>query len=257
MQAVQVRGLVLRSVDLRESDRLITVFTRERGVMTALARGARSLKSRQMSSTLPFCYSELTLYARGDKFWIKEASLIESFFHLRDTLEGLALAGYVAEAIGEIAIAEPDEELLRLALNTLYAIAGGLYPLPHIKAAFEMRAAAVAGFMPDVLSCDTCGERADNYYFDILGGHIQCYACHEQAAQTYQEPSSPTHAVCLLTEGARAALAYSIYSPLERLFSFRVAAGDQDSLTVAAESYLLNHLERSFPSLEFYKEVTR
>ena len=48
MTATEVKGLVIRTVDIKESDRLITIFTEEMGVVSALARGARSLKSRQM-----------------------------------------------------------------------------------------------------------------------------------------------------------------------------------------------------------------
>ena len=45
----EVRGLVIRTVDIKETDRLITIFTEEMGVVSALARGARSLKSRKNS----------------------------------------------------------------------------------------------------------------------------------------------------------------------------------------------------------------
>ena len=48
----EVKGLVIRTVDLKESDRLLTIFTEEMGAVTALARGARTLKSRKMSSTM-------------------------------------------------------------------------------------------------------------------------------------------------------------------------------------------------------------
>ena len=76
----EVRGLVIRTVDIKETDRLITIFTEEHGAVTALARGARSLKSRKMASTMQFCYGNFVLYGQSDKYWIKEAELIESFF---------------------------------------------------------------------------------------------------------------------------------------------------------------------------------
>ena len=59
---ITVRGLVIRTVDIKETDRLITIFTEERGALTALARGARSLKSRKMAATMQFCYSNFVLY---------------------------------------------------------------------------------------------------------------------------------------------------------------------------------------------------
>ena len=58
---VEVRGLVIRNVDIHESDRLITIFTEERGVLTAQAKSARSLKSRKLAATAPFCYASFQL----------------------------------------------------------------------------------------------------------------------------------------------------------------------------------------------------
>ena len=115
----ELRGLVIRTTDINESDRLITIFTEQRGVVTALAKGARALKSRKMASTMQFCYGDFVLVPRGDKYWIKETSLIESFFDIRSSLEGLALAGYVVEVLADVAVAEAERELLRLCLNLL------------------------------------------------------------------------------------------------------------------------------------------
>ena len=63
----EVKGLVIRTVDIKETDRLITIFTEEKGAITALARGARSLKSQKMAATMQFCYSNFILYEQGDK----------------------------------------------------------------------------------------------------------------------------------------------------------------------------------------------
>ena len=77
---IEVKGLVIRTVDIKETDRLITIFTEERGAITALAKGARSFKSRKMSSTMQFCYGSFILYGQADRYIVKEAELIESFF---------------------------------------------------------------------------------------------------------------------------------------------------------------------------------
>ena len=62
--------------------------------------------------------------------------------------------------------------------------------------------------------------------------------------------------LCLLTEAARAALFYVIRCPLEKILSFRLDNDeDMKSFSRAAETYLLNHLERSFKNLEFYKSL--
>ena len=132
MNLITVKGLVIKTVDIRESDRLITVFTEEMGIVTAMAKGARSLKSRQMSSTMQFCYSSFVLYRRDDNYWVREADLIESFFDIRRSIDGLALAAYIVEVLSDVAVAEADKDLLRLSLNSLYAIASGKYQLKKI-----------------------------------------------------------------------------------------------------------------------------
>ena len=92
----EVRGVVLRSVNLGESDRIITVYTKERGIISLMVKGARSLKNRNMAATQQFCYSDFVIGTRQDKLYLKESSLIESFFSLRSSIEGLALAQYIA-----------------------------------------------------------------------------------------------------------------------------------------------------------------
>ncbi len=258
MQSVNVKGLVIRTVDLREADRLCVIFTEEMGIVTAVARGARCLRSKQLCTAAQFCYCQFVLTRRGEYYWIKEADLIESFFDLRRSIDGLALASYICEVLSDVTVAEADRELLRLSLNSLYAIARDLYPLDKIKAVFELRAAAILGFLPDVLACRVCGKKTGEFVFDIMGGNIVCADCRRSGeAQDPYDDGHEAHIICLLSEGAKVALGYCVYSPLEKVFSFRLPPEDMALLCRAAEAYLLHHLERSFPTLDFYKEVKR
>lgn len=259
MSYVEVRGLVIKAVDYREADRIITVFTEEMGVVTATAKSARSLKSRKLSGTLQYCYSSFVLYKRGDYYYVKECELIESFFGIRHTVEGLALSSYIAEVLNEVTVAEQERDLLRLSLNSLYAISSGKYSLDKIKAAFEIRCASILGFMPDILGCSHCQERLGNFYFEIMDGTLCCFACHEKILEqgAWQDDPRDCRVVAILSEGAKLALEYCIYSPLEKIFSFRISDEDMQLFSKAAEDYIINQLERSFKSLDFYKEVKR
>lgn len=255
----EVRGLIIRTVDIKETDRLVTIFTEENGAMTALARGARSLKSRKLAATMQFCYGRYVLYKQGDKFWVKEAELLENFFDIRQSIEGLALANYICEVLSDVTVAEAEKDLLRLSLNSLYAISKGLYSFEKIKAAFEIRAVSILGFMPGVLTCHQCDERGGDFFFDIMGGIIECRACHERREIGRIEHADPheTHIICILSEGAKTALGYCIYSPIERIFSFNISEADMRLFSRAAEEYILNQLGHSFKSLDFYKSVLR
>lgn len=255
----EVSGIVLRSVDIRESDRLITIYTESMGLVTALAKGSRSLKSRKLSSTQQFCYANFVLYTQGDKTWIKEAELIESFYSIRETIEGLALSAYITEVIEHVATAEGDRDVLRLTLNSLYAISKGSYDLATVKGAFEMRLATILGFMPDVLTCQRCGSSEGDFFFDVMAGAVECSDCHKRSSRGGERlsDSHESSILCILSHGAKIAVEYTIYSPLEKLFSFRISGDDMRLFSRAAEEYLLNHLERGFKTLDFYNEVKR
>ena len=254
---IEVKGLVIRTTDVKESDRIITIFTDEMGVVSALARGARSLKSRKMSSTMQFCYSRFVLSKRSEYYHVKESELIENFFDIRRNIEGIALAGYIAEILSDVTVEEAERDLLRLSLNSLYAIASGKYPIDRIKAAFEIRCAAILGFMPDVISCQSCGGREGAFYFDIMGGSLTCAECKAKLEKQHAEPQNPheSHIVSYLSPGAKIALGYCIHSPLEKLFSFTLPEEDMDIFSGATERYFINQLERSYKTLDFYKQV--
>ncbi len=256
----EVTGLVIKSADIGESDRLITVYTKEEGVISALVKGAKSLKNKNMAATQLFCYSSFVLYKKNDKFWVRESELIESFFGIRSSIEALSLGGYILEVLSEVGTAAAEEELLRLALNSLYALAECKSSHDKVKAAFEIRSMAIIGYMPDVLTCRDCGERSGEFFFDIMSGNIQCFSCHEKegrsgAPEIYD--SSESRIIRIITEGAKIAMGYCAHCPMERLFAFSLPDGDMENFCAAAEDYLVNQLERSFKSLEFYKEVIR
>ena len=255
----EVKGLVIRTTDYHESDRIVNIFTEEMGVVSAVARGARSLKSRKLAATMQFCYGRYVLYKRGEYYTVKEAELIESFFGIRKTIEGLALASYITEILSDVTIAEAETELLRLSLNSLYAISENKCELEKIKSAFEIRAASIIGFMPDVLACSVCGEKLGNFYFGVMAGSLRCFKCAKEASMTMPEPENlhESQSVSILTEGAKIALGYCVHSPIEKIFSFRISDEDMRLLSRATEDYLLNQLGRPFKSLEFYKEVKR
>lgn len=257
MNLLTVKGLVIRTVDIKESDRFLNIFTEEMGMVSAYAQGARSYKSRKMAATNQFCYGTFVLMQKADKYWVKEAELIESFFDIRHTVEGLALAAYIVDILSFVTVTEPENDLLRLALNSLYAIANKRYELDKIKAAFEIRALSIIGYMPDVLACRECGEERGDFYLDVIGGNIECKDCHAKVPDVEPQLTDPADArvICILSESAKIALGYCIYSPIEKILSFKIPDEDMRLFTRAAEEYLLNQLERSFNTLEFYHSV--
>ncbi len=257
MTTEEVKGIVLRTVNVGECDKLLTVYTEEKGKITASVRGSRSLKSRYFAAVQQYCFTSFVLVKKNDRYYVKETELLKSFFSLHEDLEKMALAEYICEAICYAGTEEPDTSLFRLIMNSIYAIAKGLYPLSIIKAGFEFRAAAILGFMPDIQSCASCGKMEGEFTLDVMNGVILCPDCAHTAEKNavYDEERAVAYIVSLLTPGARSAIHHVLTAPIERLFSFRLEGEELRFFTNAAETYFINQMEKSFPSLDFYKKV--
>ena len=153
--------------------------------------------------------------------------------------------------------------MLRMLLNATYAIsAGGRYRMEMVKGAFEWRAAAGAGYAPDLSACEGCGaDCAERYYLNVMNGSLSCPECFGHRANPARRAISPNmyddireaEVVCPLSSSALAAARYCLGAPLERLFSFDLKdEEDERAFSKTAETYLLSHLGRGFDSLNFY-----
>lgn len=240
-------GLILKEQNIGEKDKLVTVLTRHNGLVRAFVRGAKSVRNRKNSSTGMFCFSKLSLYKTKDTYIIDEAEPIELFFELRNDLEKLALAQYFAElVITLVQEDEPAEEYLRLILNSLHFLAKNKMPNEQVKAITELRLMCIAGFMPNLIACERCGEyETDTMYFDVEEGLIYCENC------------IPSDMLFQLDIGLIKALRHIAFSNFEKIYSFKMEEYALPDLSYITEKYLLSKLQKNFRTLDFYKEITK
>ena len=134
------RGLVLREVRYKESDKILTVLTQHEGKVTVRARGALRKGSRITAATQLLTYSDMTIFENRGRRTLNEASTVEEFLGLRADLGAFALGSYFAELLETVSAEEyPDPPVLQLGLNSLYALSRALCPPEQIKAVFELR----------------------------------------------------------------------------------------------------------------------
>ncbi len=241
------RGLILREVNYKESDKILTVLAEGQGRRTVKAQGCRRKNSSLAASAQLLVYSEMTLFDYQDRWALKEAATLEEFRGLRNDLEKLALGTYFAEAVEAVSgegVETPG--LLSLILNSLYALDKLDKPLPVVKAAFEMKLCCLTGYEPLVDGCAVCGaENPENPRLNLSEGVLHCGKCRGELED--EGISMPLDAASL------AALRYIAYGDPKRLFSFQIPDKSLALLSGAAESFLLTQLERGFRTLDFYK----
>ena len=238
-----VGGLVLRVTDTKESDKILTVFTAELGKISVIARGARQKNSRLAAASQLFAWSEMTLYKRGEWYYLSAADPMELFAGLQTDLVRLSLAAYLSE-LTEFVAGEDTPELLRLLLNGLYALSALKKPPTAVKPAFTFRLLALAGFEPMVDGCAICGaETAEQPMLDVVQGMVHCRKCGHGGQDVP------------LSEAALAALRHILQGPDKKLYAFSLPENDLKLLDRAAEAFAAAQLERNFRTLGYYKAV--
>ena len=252
----QFRGLVLTEAAWGENDKLLTVLTAEAGKIPVLLKGGSSLKNKSGGVCLPMCYSEFVTADRGGRPWVREASELESFPHLRSVLEDTALAVYMCDVANEVCVENGDEaEMLQLTLNTLYALDRGLKDKRLLRAAFELRTAAACGFSPDLVGCSECGsEASETMYLDVMDGVMHCAECHRKR-NSEEIREGHTALLLPLSKPMLDVMRYVCYSEAKKYLSFELQEALHMQFSLYCEKYLLNHLGRGFSSLEFYKSL--
>ena len=226
-------GLVVRQVNYKDNDQILTVLTKEHGLMTLKARGVRSRSSRLKGACQLLAYSEFTVFENRGFHTIDEANAIQMFPELRTDIELLSLASYFAQ-VAEVLSQEdmPNPELAKLRK-----------PQDLVKAAFELRAACLGGYTPELSGCAVCGDPEPDR-FDVRGGILCCASC--SAGEGLRLPVSP---------GSLAAMRYLVSCDAKRLFAFRLEGRAVKELCDLAETYLQTQLERGFYTLDFYKSL--
>lgn len=237
-------AVVIRERQSGEADRLLTLLTRDRGVINAFAKGACRPKNKLHSSTQLFSYASFTLY-EGKSISVNEAAQKELFFGLREDIEKLSLAQYFCEVM---CLSVPSntysDDYLRLLLNSLYFLAEGVLPAKMLKSVFELRTAVIEGYMPELSSCANCGADTGQMYFDIENGSLICLEC-----KVTSKKLKP------LTGAVLAAMRHISNASFKDLFRYSLSGESLNALSDITESYFLYHMPYTFKTLDFYKSI--
>lgn len=241
-----IQGLVLRVTPYKDNDALLTVLSRDQGKLTLKARGLRRKNSPLTAPCQLLAYGEFTVFEYRGMYTINEAHAIELFQQLRKDLSKLSLGTYFAQAAEVLSQEDmPNPELLSLVLNCLYGLSVLNVSEQQVKAVFELRAACIAGYAPDLSGCHRCAAPQPDR-FDISEGHLECSACRDLSSAGIRMP---------ISSGALDAMRYISSCDSKRLLGFQAGVQTLDELSHITESYLTTQLERGFSTLDFYKSL--
>ena len=241
-----IQGVVLRVTDYNDRDALLTLLTARHGKLTVKARGLRRKNSPLVAPCQLLAYGEFTLFEYRGQYTINEAHSIELFTPLRRDLIKLSLGTYFAQAAEVLSQEDyPSPELQSLLLNCLYALSRLEISETQIKAVFELRAACLSGYTPDLFGCHICGSQTPNR-FDLSAGQLECLNCRSRESNGIRMPVNPS---------VLEAMRYICLCDPKKLFSFQIGKETLELLADLTEAYLTTQLERGFSTLDFYKSL--
>ncbi len=174
-----VDAITLRRSNLGEKDRVVTLFTRERGKLSSIAKGARSPKSRLSGLTEPFTNFRGQLSHGQSLQVLTQGEVRNAYLHIRSDLFKIAYASHCLEIVNSgIAEHQPIPELWDLLAGALNALDDNVAP-DLVTRAFELHALRLFGFRPALEKCAIDGAlvRPPDIAFHPLRGGMLCADC--------------------------------------------------------------------------------
>ena len=186
-------AIVLRRVNYRDNDRMVTLLSPSRGRIDAIIRNCRKPKSHNLNAAELFAVGDYMLIETGGHTTVTSVHLIETFYPLRSDYNRLTCGTWLL-SLAEAA-AEPEQEqreLFMLLLHTLSRLAFSDQPWKPLLSGFLLHFSACQGFKPRLNHCVLCGKAVGEespVFFDVEEGGVCCGTCRPSAGRAV--PLSP------------------------------------------------------------------
>ena len=219
MKLIKVKGIVIRESTYKDNDKIITILTDSIGKVSVIAKGAKKTNSPYLASSQYLVYSEFVLYQNTGYFYLNSASVINTFYNLRIDLDKLQIVFELTKLINSVTDENQDcEKILKLFLNTIYALDKLDKDKKLIVNAFKIKLFTLLGFAPRQDKCANCSKllldaEEEFVYYNYVDNVFLCENC---------KGVGDGRSVIRLTKATFNAIFYVIRSDLKKMFSFEL-----------------------------------
>ena len=178
MAVVQVEGIIVKEVMYQESSKILTLFTKEYGMIGVLARGCRSPKSKLRGVSMRLTYGIFYLsYKNNGLSTLTQVDVLNPFSHMLMDIEKISYATYLLELTEQVAKESSDPALFELFKNTLLKIEEGLDP-EVLTMILEVQYLSSLGVSLCTSCCTICGNTSHIRTISVDAGGFLCDACY-------------------------------------------------------------------------------
>src|SRR5213080_1217059 len=176
----KTEAVVLRSIRYGEADRILHLYSRERGRLGAIAKGVRRVKTRFGGRLEPLFRVDLLLHeGRGELHTVTSADTVDAHPSLRERRDALERATQACDAVLRLLDSqEPNRAAYNLLCHELRLL--DVEPAAATRGqalAFRLKLLLAAGFAPELAACASCGEREHLGAFSASAGGVVCASC--------------------------------------------------------------------------------
>lgn len=237
---IVLTGMVLSAIPVGEYDKRITILTKERGKITAFAKGARRSGNQLLAAANPFAFGQFEVYQGKSTYTAVRAEIKNYFRELAEDFDMVCYGYYFLEVAEYYAQENADEvERLRLLYQTLRALESRKFSFALIRGIYELKTLTIGGEYPNVFECLSCGAKEHLDYFSMRLRGCVCANCQSSAG------GSPLDGSTLY------ALQYVISAPVEKLYTFRLAPAVEEEFLQLLRSYRSHYVGHTFKSEKF------
>ncbi len=176
-----VKGIVLRTKEYKDNDKLLTILTLEKGKILVKARGVKKASSKLKAYCQSFCFAEFELASSKAGYVLTGVNEIESFFDLTCDIEKFSYAFCVLELVDKVCY--ENQEYVSIFIDTLKCLKQMKLGEVNIKLTlckFLLSVLSYEGFKINLNKCVTCQKPlTKNLYFNISKGEITCENCRD------------------------------------------------------------------------------
>lgn len=248
---VQLLGMVLSAMPVGEFDQRLVILTKDRGKLSAFARGSRKPNSPLLACSQPFTFGNFTLYEGRNSYNVKSGEIIRYFEEIQENWDVVCYASYLAEYADYYTRENVEAgEILKLLYVALQALVKGVLDKEMIRYIYELRMYACNGEAFNLFSCVKCaGVQSEENWKPMLHmrkGGLLCPECMEKCRKSEPAFEPPR----LLGEGVLYAMRYIMTSPLEKLFAFTLKEPSMGEFVSIMEGYRKIYVQHNFRSLD-------
>ncbi|NSL50296.1 DNA repair protein RecO [Calidifontibacillus erzurumensis] len=176
----KVEGIVIRTTDYGETNKIVILFTREMGKIGVMARGAKKPQSRLTPVSQLFIYGHFLVQIGSGLGTLQQGEIISSFRNLSEDLYKAAYAAYLVELTDKLTEEKKTNPyLFELLYQTLYFMNEGL-DIEILTSIYEMKMLSLAGIHPKLDGCASCSNTEGKFAFSIREGGFICHRCYHK-----------------------------------------------------------------------------